>query len=90
MSVIHLVLILAGAQAIRLIDEDDSWLDHDDPPHSYATGMWWRLANYTLKTSDMKRSLLCMHWCCTYVPDNDTDGHLIDHGIKTSPRQLSR
>ncbi len=90
MSVIHLVLILAGAQAIRLIDEDDSWLDHDDPPHSYATGMWWRLANYTLKTSDMKRSLLCMYCCCTYVPDNDVDGHLIDQGIKTSPKQLSR
>ncbi len=49
MSVIYLVLILAGAQAIRLIDEDDSWLDHDDPPHSYATNMWWRLANYTVR-----------------------------------------
>ncbi len=57
MSVIYLVLILADAQAIRsirLIDEDDSWLNHDDPPHSYATNMWWRLANYTVKTSDMK------------------------------------
>ncbi len=24
---------MADAQAIRLIDEDDSWLNHDDPPH---------------------------------------------------------
>ncbi len=61
MSVIYLVLILADAQAIRsirLIDEDDSWLNHDDPPHSYATNMWWRLANYTVKTSDMNVLLL--------------------------------
>ncbi len=57
MSVIYLVLILAGAQTIRSIDEDDSWLDHDDPPHSYGTHMWWRLANYTVKTSDVLREV---------------------------------
>ncbi len=28
--------------------------------------------------------------CCTYVPDNDADGHLIDQGIKTPPKQLTR
>ncbi len=36
MSIIYLLLILANAKAFRLIDEDDSWLDHDDPPHSYV------------------------------------------------------
>ncbi len=36
MSIIYLLLSLADAQAFRLIDEDDSWLDHDDPPHSYV------------------------------------------------------
>ncbi len=56
---LYVVLILASAQAIKLI-EDDSWLDHNDPPHSYATNMWWRLANNTVKTSDME--------------DNDADG----------------
>ncbi len=53
---------------------------------SYATNMWWRLANYTVKTSDMKGiCYVCVivgDICCTYVPDNDADGHLIDHGIK--------
>ncbi len=39
MSIIYLLLILADAQAFRLIDEDDSWLDHDDPPHSYVNVM---------------------------------------------------
>ncbi len=63
-SDIYLVLILDGTQAIKLIDEDDSWLDHNDPPHSFATSMWWRLANYTVKTSDMN--------------DNGADGNLID------------
>ncbi len=64
MSIIYLLLILTGAQAIRLIEEDDSWLDHDDPPHSYATNMWWRLANYTVKSSNMKGNC----YVCTLLP----------------------
>ncbi len=61
---------------------------------SYATKMWWRLANYTVKTSDMNGiCYVCVivgDSCCTYVPDNDADGHLIDQGIKMSPKQFSR
>ncbi len=53
---------------------------------SYATNMWWRLANYTVKTSDMKGNCdVCVivgDSCCTYIPDNDADGHLIDQGIR--------
>ncbi len=64
MSVKYLVMILAVAQAIRLIDEDDSWLDHNDPPHSYTTNMRWRLANYTVKTSNMKGN----SYVCTLLP----------------------
>ncbi len=56
--------------------------------------MWWRLANYTVKTSDMKGicyvCVIAGDSCCTYVPDNDADGHLIDQEIKTSPKQLTR
>ncbi len=26
--------------------------------------------------------MLSVYYCCTYVPDNDADGHLIDQGIK--------
>ncbi len=48
--------------------------------------MWWRLANYTVKTSAMKGiCYVCVivgDSCCIYVPDNDADGHLIDQGIK--------
>ncbi len=61
-------------------------MDHNDPPHSYATNMWWRLANYTVKTRGMKGNCyVCVivgESCCTYVPDNDADGHLIDQIIK--------
>ncbi len=65
-TVIYLVFILAGAKAIRLIDEDDLLLDHDDPPHSYATNMWLRFANYTVKTSDMKGN----YYLCVIVGDS--------------------
>ncbi len=61
--------------------------------------MWWRLAKYNVKTSDMKGNCyVCVivdDSCCNYVPDNYADGHLIDQDqdlidIKTSPKQLSR
>ncbi len=48
--------------------------------------MWWRLVNYTIKTIVMKGiCYVCVivgDICCTYVPDNDADGHLIDQRIK--------
>ncbi len=58
---------------------------------SYATNMWWRLANYTVKTSDMKGNCyvcVIVGDTCTYVPDNDADGHLIDQGIKNITKSV--
>ncbi len=75
-------MILAGAQAIISIDEDDSWLDHDDPPHSFATNMWWRLANYTVKTSGMKGNC----YVCTLLP-HSTDNLIMS--MDTVPQVVS-
>ncbi len=61
---------------------------------SYATNMWWRLANYTVKTSDMKGNCyVCVtvgDSCCTYVPDNDADGHLIDQEIRNITKAVDK
>ncbi len=45
----------------------DSWMDHPSPPHPYATNMWWRLANHTVKEYGSKNCYVCTvptqhHW----------------------------
>ncbi len=37
----------------------DSWMDHPSPPHPYATDMWWRLANHTVKEYGSKNCYVC-------------------------------
>lgn len=32
---------------------DEHWLDHPDPPHSYANNMWWRLINHTARVNGL-------------------------------------
>ncbi len=37
----------------------DSWMDHPSPPDPYATNMWWRLANHTVKEYGSKNCYVC-------------------------------
>ncbi len=37
----------------------DSWMDHPSPPHPYATNMWWRLANHSVKEYVSKNCYVC-------------------------------
>ncbi len=37
----------------------DSWMNHPSPPHPYATNMWWRLANHTVKEYGSKNCYVC-------------------------------
>ncbi len=46
----------------------DSWMDHPSPPHPYATNMWWRLANHTVKEYGSKNC-----YVCTQFPHSTTE-----------------
>ncbi len=38
---------------------DKHWLDHPDPPHSYANNMWWRLINHTARVNGLGDCYVC-------------------------------
>ncbi len=52
----------------------NSWMDHPSPPHPYATNMWWRLANHTVKEYGSNNC-----YVCTQFPHSTTGVDLWPH-----------
>lgn len=37
----------------------ESWMDHPSPPHPYATNLWWRFTNHTVKEYGSQNCYVC-------------------------------
>lgn len=52
---------------------NETWLEHHETPHAYATNMWWRFANYTAKAEGKKGPC----YVCTKMPHSASGPRVI-------------
>ncbi|XP_077088576.1 uncharacterized protein LOC143740322 [Siphateles boraxobius] len=51
---------------------NETWLKHEDEPHAFASNMWWRLANFTAKSTGKQGDC----YVCTKMPQSASGPHV--------------
>jgi len=80
-SLLYLIVLknlLIYTQAL-ISSGNETWLDHTDEPHAFASNMWWRLANFTAKSTGKKSDC----YVCTKMPQSASGPHVSVKSPKT-------